>query len=189
VRAIEPRLGRQACQPLERPVHLLRTALEQPAAAHGEQSVADERHAVLVEDQGDVAERVAGDFDDAANMLAEPDPVALAKRHVAAGDVLVGRPGDASTGGFLDGQVASSVIWMPVGVPHLADRPTALLSGGKYRRRVARIDHRRLTTRIVVDEPKIIVGEGGDRDDVEHHHTPLFGIDVQGSAGASAAPF
>ena len=43
-------------------MHLLRRALEQPPATHGEHGVADERDAVVFEDQGDMAEGVAGDF-------------------------------------------------------------------------------------------------------------------------------
>ncbi len=73
--------------------HLLGRAFEQPAAAHGEQGVADKRDAVLVEDKSDVAEGMARDFDHAADMVAQPDLVAFAQRDVAAGDVaaLAGR--------------------------------------------------------------------------------------------------
>ena len=69
----------QAGQPLERAIHLLRRAFEQPPAAHREQGVADERDSLIVEDQGDVAERVAGDFDHAADVIAEADLVAFAQ--------------------------------------------------------------------------------------------------------------
>ena len=61
-------------EPLEGAVHLLRRPFEQPAAAHREQGVADEGDAVLVEDQRDMVERVAGHFDHPPDMLADTGP-------------------------------------------------------------------------------------------------------------------
>ncbi len=48
------------------------------------------------------------------------------------------------------------------------------------------IDHRRLATGRVMDQPEVIVGEGRDGDDIErrHYQLPLLGIDDQGSAGS-----
>ena len=88
VRAVKARVSGKRGEPLKRAVHLLRRAFEQSAAAHREQGVADEGDAVLVEDQRDMAERVSGDFDHPADVLAEPHLVAFAERDVAAGNAL-----------------------------------------------------------------------------------------------------
>ena len=54
---------------------------------------------------------------------------------------------------------------------------------------IARVNHRGLSAVRIMNQPQIIVAEGGDRDDFQHYQTPVFGIDAQGSAGASAPPF
>ena len=77
MRRIEPRRVGQVAEALERSIHLLRRAFEQPATAHREQRIADERDAVRIEDQREVIERVAGDLDDAPDMLANADLVAF----------------------------------------------------------------------------------------------------------------
>ena len=76
-------VSRQFREPLERAVHLLRGALEQPPASHGEQCVADECDTLLIEHQRDVTERVAGDFDDPADVIAEADIATFGQRNVA----------------------------------------------------------------------------------------------------------
>ena len=62
---------------------MLRRAFEQPPAAHRKQRIPDKRHAVVVEDECDMAERVAGDFDHAAAMISDADLVAFGQRNIA----------------------------------------------------------------------------------------------------------
>ena len=78
VRAIKARFGGQFGEPLKRAVHLLRRSFEQAAAAHREQGVADEGNSILLEDQRDMPERVTGDFDHPADVIAEAELVAFA---------------------------------------------------------------------------------------------------------------
>ena len=55
------------------------------------------------------------------------------------------------------------------GVPDLGDSPAAPLRLRERRRGVARVDHRSLAAVFVADQPDVIVGERGNRDDLEHH--------------------
>ena len=89
IRARNRRASRRAAAPsrCERGEHLLRRAFEQPAAAHREHRVADERDPGVAEDEGDVAERVAGDLPHFADMVAEADRVAFVQRDVDRGDL------------------------------------------------------------------------------------------------------
>src|SRR5207253_7106840 len=76
-----------------------------------------------------------------------------------------------------------------VRVPRLGRAPAAALDLGERGRGIPRIDDRRLAAVGIVDQPDVIVGEGGDGDDLEHHQTPVLGIDAHGSAGPNASPF
>ena len=78
VSAIEPGIVGQACQPSQRMMHLLRAALEQPAAAHGKQSVTDKDSFGVFEIISDVAGGMRRDFPDLRLPGADPDPVAFA---------------------------------------------------------------------------------------------------------------
>ena len=164
-------ISRQFREPLERAVHLLRGAFEQPPASHGEQCVADERDTLLIEDQRDVIERVAGDFDDLADVIAEADLATFGQRNVAPWNAAGARTRDACARRFLDREVPAGVIGVPVGVPDLRDGPAAPLRLREHRGCIAGIDHHGLSARLVVDEPDVVVAEGRDRDDL--HAPPL----------------
>ena len=99
---------------------------------------------------------MAGDFDDAADMVAEPHLVAFAQRDVAAGDAL------ALAGPEMRAPVASLIARLPpvwsgcqCVFQHLADASSRAASasasaGGG----IAGIDHRGFAARIVVDQPE-----------------------------------
>src|SRR6185369_15914233 len=54
-----------------------------------------------------------------------------------------------------------------------------------------RVDRRGLSGIGIGDQPHVIVAEDRHCADLEaaHHHSPVFGIEAQGSAGASEPPF
>ena len=173
VARVKPRVVGQSRDPLQRGVHLLGRAFEQPAAAHREQGVADEGDPRLVEHQGDMAERVAGDLDRPADMVAEAKLGPFAERDVVARRF--GGAQDDGAGRLLDRQIAVGVVPMLVGVPHLPDRPAAPIGFGERGRGIAGIDDRGLAAVGVVDQPDVIVAQGRDRDDLKlrlHHSLP-----------------
>ena len=91
VRAIERGVVGQSGEPLERAYicsGVPSNSRPQPIANKVSPTKAI---AVVVEDQRDVAERVAGNFDHPADMLAEAELVAFRQRDVAAGNVFGGR--------------------------------------------------------------------------------------------------
>ena len=122
--------------------------------------------AVLIEDQRDVAERVAGDFDHPPDMIADAQLRCLrtARRR--------GRECSRRAGPEMVQPVASLIARLPPVwsgcqcVFHTwVMRPAAALGLGQRGRGIAGVDDRRLAARLVVDEPDVIVGEGGDGDD------------------------
>src|SRR5581483_851423 len=130
-----------------------------------EEGVANESHAVLIEDQSDMSERVSGHFDDSSDVPAESDPIAFVQRDIPTGNIFTGGPGDPCAGRSLDREIAAGVIRVPVRVPDLVDRPAAPLGFGEHGSRVAGIDDSGFAAVLVVDEPQVIVAERGDRDD------------------------
>ena len=145
-------------------------ALEQPAAAHREQGVADEGDALGREVIGDMAGGVRRHLHHLRLDPAEADDVAFAHRHVERRDArrFGGRAGHGAAGRRLDLGIAAGVIGMPVGVPDRADLPAPPPRLLEHRLGDGGIDHRRLARIRIVDEPDIIVRQSRDADDLEH---------------------
>ncbi len=148
---------------------------------------------VLGEMIDDMPRGVRGHRHHLRDMAAERRRVALAHRPVERRDARgLGGGGDhLAPGRGLDRRVAAGVIGMPMRVPDRGDRPAAPVRLGEHRIGERRIDHDRLGALGIVDEPDVIVAQRGDADDLEtgHHHSPVLGIDAQGSATGRLAPF
>ena len=194
VRAIQPGVARKLAKPLQRAVHLRGRAFEQPPATHHEQSVADESHPRVTENEGDMTEGVTGHLPYLGIERANPHPVALAQFLVdARHPVALGcRAVDGAAGRILHLKVPAGMIRVPVSSQHLTDAPPALLRSAQRSAAVARIHHRHRTRGRVPQQPDVIVAERRNRDDLRRgraHHSPVFAIEAHGSAGAFAPPF
>ena len=134
VAAVDHGLLGQRHQLLQRLPHHLRVALDDAAAADGEQRVADEGHAGRGDPVGDVAGGVAGRVEHAHLVRAELERVALAHLRVDAGDLgrLAARADDGALGLGLERQVAVGVVAVVVGGQDVREPPAL---GRRARRR------------------------------------------------------
>ena len=96
--------------------------------------------------KADVPGGMRGRLHHRRDMVAEPDAIALADRHVERRDPrrLGGGTGDGRAGRRLDRRVAAGVIGMPVRVPDPGDAPAALVGFLQHRIGLGGIDHHRL---------------------------------------------
>jgi len=168
MRAIDFRAVGQRLQLAHIVIHLFRRALEQPAAAHGEQGVADKGQLFRRNVKGDMTGGMGRHVDHLGGHVAELHRVALPDHRVEGRDafLLSFRAGDMATGGILDRGIAAGVVGVPVGVPYLGDGPAAFLGFGQHRFGHRRINHHGLLRFGLVNQPDIIVGQDGNADDL-----------------------
>ena len=88
VGTIKLRFAGKRCQPGKRGIHLLRHALEQSSATHREQGVTNKGDTIIIKNQSDVAESVAGHFDNATDMTAQVHRVTLFQTDISTGNIL-----------------------------------------------------------------------------------------------------
>ena len=108
VAAIDERVLGKLGEPLQVGMHLLGRALEQPAAAHGEQGVADKDRLRAFEDKGDVAGGMGRDFPHLGRELPRPRS-GRPRPGLDRSDRLGGPRLDPMTGA----PVASWIAWLP----------------------------------------------------------------------------
>lgn len=97
------------------------------------------------------------------------DVRAVVQGQVAGRDVFPRRAADAGAGrGFQRGH-AADVVRVVVGDEDVAELPVAMrLQPGQYRRGIARIDHGAAARRVVLQQPDVVVAEGGKGVDLKH---------------------
>ena len=177
--AIDRRGVRQGGQLRQAGPHLLRRALEQPAAAQGEQGVADKGDPVGGVVVADVAQRVAAGVEHLEPCLAQHDQVAVDHDPVRRGpDPLdLGRADHLTARGRLDLGIAAGMVRVPVGVEDMGQGPAQRLQFAKDGGRVRGVDTGGLAGRVVADQKAVVVGQAGEL------------MDGQGHIGAFVASF
>ncbi|MDT4864872.1 hypothetical protein FQZ97_996460 [compost metagenome] len=152
-------------------VHLLRGALEQAAAAGGEQGIATEQQRALGIPVvvGDMAQGMAGDLEYLELESQDAHHIAVHQGLVTGGDrfpLRAKHPGAA--GRFQLGDTADMVA-MVVGDQDVGQRPVGMgLQPGQHRRGVTGVDHRAAAGCGVLQQPEVVVGKGGKRVDLDH---------------------
>lgn len=165
MRAVNPCFIRQLHDLLQGSPHLCGRAFEEPAAAHGEQRVADEGGAVGLEQVADMRPRMAGCFDDARRVFAECEAIAFPNHSVETGNpVGIGAGADdLAAGAGLEGEIAAGVIGVMVGVEDVVEYPAAFSErtrDGLGVRAVYGCSESRVR---IVHQVSIVVPEAGDR--------------------------
>ncbi len=171
MRAIDQCVVGDAGQAGERLEHLLGRAFEKASTTGCEQRVATEQPwlvwvSVKV---GDVSERVPWDGDDLQALAEHLDPLAVAQRLVTRGDLLGGWPVDAGAGLCLEPLDATDMVVMVVRHQNVAQLPAGMCRQPvQHGRCVTGIDRHATPGSVVLEQPDIVVGEGGQGFDLEH---------------------
>jgi hypothetical protein len=126
----------------QRAPHLFGRALEQSAAAEGEQGVADEGDVVGCVVIGDVAQGVAAGVDHLNRVSPSITCRPPRRRSSGAMRVTSGRADDGRAGRRLEGLVAAGVVRMPVGVEDQVQFPAQFVELGQDGVGVRRVDGR-----------------------------------------------
>ena len=168
VRAVDLGVGGQRCDPRDRAVHLLHGPLEDAAAAACEEGVSDEGEAVA--DVAHMARRVAAQVDHG-----EIEIDGLEADAVAVGHVVVD-PCDAFGGWAVDGRTvaiddlaqAAHVVAVAVGHEHGAGVEIARVELLDHRSGISWIDQHNPSGSLALKDPHVVVGQRGDRDQLDH---------------------
>src|SRR5690606_6482642 len=108
---------RQGGQTLERVVHLLRGAFENPSAAPGKQGVATEQPGGLwvIAEEGDMIQSMAWHCDDANALAGQADLIAVGECPVDTGGGRVEQPQKPELGGGFERRVHAGMVTVVMG--------------------------------------------------------------------------
>ena len=160
VGAVHQRVGGQGRQALKRGVHLLGCAFEQATAAGGEQGIATQQHARVI--KRDVPQGMARHGIHVEIPAQYADAVVIVQVDVPRRDLLVGRAIDLGAGHTFDLLHAADMIMVMVGDQDIAEVPLGvLLEPGQYGSGIAGVDHGATVGMGVLQQPDVVVGEGG----------------------------
>jgi len=177
VASVDRRVGGQPAQLAEGVPHHLVGSLEDAAAAHGKQRVADESDLGLGNEIRDVPKRVAGRLDHAHLEIGEAELVALADLAIDAGDFcgFATRTDDLAACLGLERGIALRMVLVVMGCEDVCELPAlfreSCLDGGY----LGRVDRGRHAGFGVVDEHPVIVGACGKLVNFQGHGVLLFG--------------
>ncbi len=116
-----------------------------------------------------MSEGVPWDGDDLQALAEHLDPLAVAQRLVTRGDLLGGRPVDAGAGLCLEPLDATDMVVMVVRHQNVAQLPAGMCRQPvQHGRCVTGIDRHATPGSVVLEQPDIVVGEGGQGFDLEH---------------------
>ncbi|MCY1410727.1 hypothetical protein D9M71_261000 [compost metagenome] len=163
-------------------MHLRGGALEQTAAAGGEQGVAAEqqRLAVILGEQGDMPGGVPGNVEYLPVEIENADPLAVLEGDIAPRNRLQRRAEHPCPAVLLEGEHAAGVVVVVVGDQAVGELPTGMrVQPGQYRSAVAGVDHRAVSARGILQQPDIIVGEGGQGGDLYHEQASRYAESIR----------
>jgi hypothetical protein len=139
---------------------LCRCALEQPAATHCEQSVADKGYPGIGKMIGDVPGGMGRDVDDGCRSRTKINPIAAAHMLVERRYTfrLGGGAGYDATCRRFNRRIAAGVIGVPMGVPDMGDFPAQLVCFGQHRFGHRGVDYHHFAAVTFTGQPDVIVG-------------------------------
>lgn len=117
----------------------------------------------------DMAQGMPGDFGDVKGMTEDFDPISFAECQVTRWNVFLCRPEDSRACRSLELRYAADMIVVVVSDEDIAQLPIAMRSQpGLYGRRITWVDHGTASPIEVLQQPYIVVGEGGECVDLYH---------------------
>jgi len=167
--AVNCRLVWEGHQLLHRIPHLGRRALEEPSAAQDEQGVPNEYKLVGREVECDMALSVPPHVDDLGLMSTEVDRVTLINGNIDAGNavLLSPRADNLAIGFFLQSEVSTCVIWMPVRIENMGEGPATPIEGREDRRFLRRVDGSGTFALRIMEQVAVVVAERAKLLDLE----------------------
>ncbi|MNE52579.1 hypothetical protein D3C80_1472560 [compost metagenome] len=109
-------------------------------------------------------------FDHPKALAEHLDLVAFAQGQIARGDLFLRRAEYPCPGGRLQRLDAAHMVGVMVGDQNIAQSPVRVaVQPGQHRRRITGVDHRAAALREVLQQPDIVVREGGQGVDLYHH--------------------